>query len=457
VDRRLVVLTPANKGDPNLCKFMVSAIALGYPSPIIINWGRDPFEFSKWEGGPNLSKISGIMRYLDAVLHPKAHPDEALHKDDIVIIADAFDVWFQLPPEVLLKRYHQINARAIDRLRQQWPYEEKMPMQQDIVLACAKKCWPGLEAHVNLHCDELPESPLPKDLYGPGTDVFNVHNFQKTRPRYINGGVYVGAAGALRRMFRRAYDKVDSGTSKGIHLFSEQGVTGEILGEQEMWRNWRRAHKLEESDAIGLIERDYEYHMGLDYSRELSYATVHSEPDGAIIALSNKSGIAEYSTKLGISPIRVKGVPKDVKALPNPLKGLPNATTWENMPLYTDFYTDTVPALLHHNAAAGGMKKRREWWWDQTWFFPHLRDLLARQLVPGELKPLAEVQTPTRNITYWAPGADEFRRRPRLLLDKAFEPLKEVQFDDVCRPPDEYIYVERHWWDEVFRDGKGPI
>lgn len=67
---------------------MISAIALEYPAPIIVNWGRDPYEMSKWDGGPSLSKISGIMRYLDAVLHPDAHPLKKLHHKVILVIAD---------------------------------------------------------------------------------------------------------------------------------------------------------------------------------------------------------------------------------------------------------------------------------------------------------------------------------------------------------------------------------
>lgn len=457
-DRRLVVLAPANTPNPNLCKFMVSAIALGYPSPIIVNWGRDPYEMSKWKGGPNLSKISGIMRYLDAVLHEDAHPDDKLHKDDIVVIADGFDVWFQLPPDVLLKRYHESNARANARLRELWTHKEPMSMQQTIIVSSQKRCWPSVEEGSNLHCNELPESPLRKDLYGPDTDkMIDPASFHNMRPRYINGGVYIGAAGDLRRMFRRAFDKVDSDTSKGIHLFSEQGISGEVLGEQETWRNWRRKHELVGNDAMGLMERDFEYHIGLDYSQELSIATCHAEPDGQVVPLNNQSAVDEYSAELGIFPVRVQGVPEDIRTASNPLNGLVEAPNWGDMPLYADFFTESVPTLLHHNAWKDNMKERRVWWWDRMWFFGHLRDLLVVRLKPAPLVPLAKVKTKTRDITYWAPHSDTLRRKPRLLVDKAFEPLGEIEFDAVCRFPDENVYSKQHWWDEVFRDGKGPI
>ena len=457
-DRRLVVIVPVNQPSPDLCKFMVSAIALGYPPPIIVNWGRDPHEMSKWEGGPNLSKISGIMRYLDAALHEDAHPDEWLHEDDVVVIADGFDVWFQLPPEVLIKRYHEINARANARLREQWTHEEPMSMHQSVIVSAQKRCWPSIEEGSNLHCDELPESPLREDLYGPDTDkVLDPKSFNNFRPRYINGGVYIGAAGALRRMFRRAYDKVDSETSRGVHLFSEQGISGEVLGEQETWRNWRRQVQLAGTDAVELMERDFEYHIGLDYAQELSYPTCHSEKDGWIVPLNRQDLVDTHSSERGISPARVTGVPEDVRAASNPLQGLVEAPDWGNMPLYVDFFTETVPALLHHNAWKDGLKQRRIWWWDQTWFFPHLRELLARHLTPASLEPLAMVNLDGLDVTYWASHSNNLKRKPRLLIDKAFEPLNEIEWDAVCRDPEENVSWEKHWWDEVFRDGKGPL
>ena len=128
------------------------------------------------------------------------------------------------------------------------------------------------------------------------------------------------------------------------------------------------------------------------------------------------------------------------------------------MPLFTNFYTEAVPPLLHHNAWKDNLKERRVWWWDRTWFFPHLRALVERNLQPAAPRPLATVQTSSRSVTYWGSRPDGGGRgRPRLLVDKAFAPLEEIEFDALCRSEDESVYSEKHWWDEVFRDGKGPI
>ena len=66
--------------------------------------------------GLELLKILGVVRYLEGMLSKKTHPDDRFEENDIVSIADAFDLWFQLPPEVLLSRYHNINRRANKRL-----------------------------------------------------------------------------------------------------------------------------------------------------------------------------------------------------------------------------------------------------------------------------------------------------------------------------------------------------
>lgn len=37
-NRRFVVILPASTPSPSLCKTITSAIALGYPMPVIVNW-----------------------------------------------------------------------------------------------------------------------------------------------------------------------------------------------------------------------------------------------------------------------------------------------------------------------------------------------------------------------------------------------------------------------------------
>lgn len=463
-DRRFVLIVPATSPSPDLCKTIITAMALGYPSPIIINWGVDYRDVTGWDGGKNLPKIPGFVDYLDSVLHPEAHPSERLEEDDLVLMVDAYDMWFQLPAEVLLRRYHAINDEANARLRTEWPGQGPMPMKQTIIAASGKNCHPSsLSWGSDLHCEVLPDSPLSPDLYGPETEK-DMKKHHDHRPKYINGGLYIGPAGDMRRMFRRTLEKMQKGLGEGVHLASEQGIPGEVLGEQEVWRRWRRSTEMmadgDDNDALGLIGRDFEYHFGLDYRQQLSVQTVWTETadglfDGDFVTLNNHTDIEQHSKALGISTPRLGGVPDDIREASNPLGGTLGAPDWGDMALYADFFTSAVPAILHHN----GYKERRVSWWHRPWFHKQLRQLLSVRLTSREpTTAFATVETGDGSISYRAVPAEEADKWPRSSRGSAREPLRRMQFGDICRDPEKMPDSPgAHWWDEVFRDDQGPL
>jgi len=90
----------------------MSASALGYPAPVIVNWGKTYDKSKGWKGGSHLAKITGTLDYLDSVSTADTPDENRLEENDIVVLTDSYDVWFQLPPDVLLKRYHEANRQA---------------------------------------------------------------------------------------------------------------------------------------------------------------------------------------------------------------------------------------------------------------------------------------------------------------------------------------------------------
>ncbi|ODA84195.1 hypothetical protein RJ55_02713 [Drechmeria coniospora] len=453
-DRRLVVIIPVDKPSPKLCKVIASAVALGYPSPILVNWGIDFRDVTKWDGGSHLTKISGGMRYLDAVMRDDAHADEKLGDDDLVLMIDAHDVWFQLPPEVMLQRYHEINAEANAKLSKRWRGRGPMPrsMKQTIVASSQKKCWPLPSDGYDLRCDKLPESPLKADLYGPKTDMDP--EFRQNRARYLNSGSFLGPAGDMRHLFRRVLGKLNDVVGDRSHKWSDQGMFAEVFADQEIWRQWQRDHDTGVGDeAMDLVQHHLEFHLGLDYRQQLVVPTVFSEIDGEFLHLSNQTAIDEHSARLNISPVRLTHLPEDVATARNPLADVVKAPAWKDMPLYADLFTEVVPVAMHHNAHVNDSKARITTWWDRPWYFPYLRQLLEFHLRLAELAPLASIHRQGANITYWAPMSNKDRKKPRILKDSAAEPLEEIELDAACRSADE----NEHWWDEVFRDGKGPL
>ncbi|KAM5343655.1 hypothetical protein ACJ41O_012192 [Fusarium nematophilum] len=462
-DRRLVIVLPANNPTHDLCKVITSAVALGYPAPVILNWGKNYDDSSEWHGSSHLGKIIGTLEYLDWISRHDTHEGDKLRDDDIVLLTDSYDTWFQLPPDVLLHRYHEANRQANLRLAEQWKRPGELPMQQTIIVSTQKKCFPPPSSGSNLHCNALPESPLRSDLYGPETDQ-DPKCYHDVRPRYLNSGNIIGPVKDLKHYFRRVNHVMERSRSDGKYLYSDQGIFGEVFGEQEIWRQWLRDQSSVDvagQEATLLLRENFEYHVGLDYTQQLFIPTVFEEEDGDMLTLNNETYIRERSSALGISPVRLNGVPDDLQNSTNPLKKLSSQvkSDWGEMPLYADFYTEAIPVVIHHNAHKNGLKERRTKWWDRTWYFPHLRDLLAAQLAPRERKPLARIPASGGgDVVYWAPKSYEVKRKPRMFkTSMAKKGLEEASFEKVCKSKREANGEGSHWYDQVFRDGKGAF
>lgn len=76
----LHVVIPASQPGPNLCKLLLSLEVLGYPTPVLINWGKEYNEPGLVEGGSHLAKITGIADYLDSLSED--------YDEDIVLMVD---------------------------------------------------------------------------------------------------------------------------------------------------------------------------------------------------------------------------------------------------------------------------------------------------------------------------------------------------------------------------------
>ncbi|KAF5708740.1 hypothetical protein FGLOB1_6279 [Fusarium globosum] len=458
-DRRLSIVLPANNPDHDLCKVITSALALGYPAPVIVNWGKTYDKSKGWKGGSHLAKITGTLEYLDSVSNPDTPDENRLEENDIVVLTDSYDVWFQLPPEILLKRYHEANRQANQRLASQWNGRGNPPMEQTIIISAQKKCFPPPSSGSVLHCDQLPESPARKDLYGPNTDR-DPEVFHDVRPKYLNSGSMIGPVGDMRKYFRRVHERMQRGLLNGKDLYSDQGIFGEIFAEQEIWRRWLRKNTVSRKDkSFDVMHSDFEYHVGLDYMQNLFIPTVFEEQDGEIIALSNETGIAEKSVSLGIEP-RLDGVPDDIRSSTNPLNMhvLHDPADWGDMPVYADFYSTAIPVVVHHNAHKDGAKKRRYLWWDRIWFFPYLRQLIKAQLAIVEAEPLLDIAVNGERLVYWESRSNVTQKKPKtLIVDSGKASIVEREFGYVCRAKTEKAEAEKPWYDEVFRDGQGEL
>ena len=462
----LHLLIPADHSDVNLCKTMLSAGVTGFPTPTLINWGATFDNKDLVAGGSHIAKISGVLEYLHT-LGPE-------RDDDLVLLVDGYDIWFQLRPATLIARFHAINKAANARIEKEMGSKafRQNGIEQNIIFSAQKRCWPWKPE--DPACYAVPESSLPGDVYGPQTDTdvgFDKNPYVKFRQRYLNSGDAMGRVGALKALFTRAMAKAEKDKNFG----SDQKIFSEIFGDQEFQREVMRLRSrsfftrvsefltgrksiVDDDGTRNLREhkpgRQDEFGVGLDYASLLGHPTVFAEEDAAWITHADGLAIARASSDANIvdPPIRVSTLAADISSSQPPFRPavlpppppssnsstppLPSEKEWPDIPLYTNLWTAVVPALIHHNAHRDGLKKLRWTWWNRTWFFDHARTLY-RANAAGPVGPVAVVRDEESGVEqgWWSPIADKGGAK----TDKG----EWVAWEEVCGEEE----------GEVFRDG----
>nr|POE77348.1 hypothetical protein CFP56_08995 [Quercus suber] len=390
----LHLLIPASHPDVNLCKVLVSAAILGYPSPVIINWNTSFHTHGQVDGGSHLAKISGVYEYLSHL--------NSTHDEDIVLLVDGYDIWMQLRPQVLIDRYFDINRRADQRIHNELGETADIhDIRQEVIFGCQKRCWPWTAR--NPPCYAVPKSDLPEDIFGPRTDTLvnsKENPYIKYRPRYLNSGVGMGSVRAMRKLFHQAFKQAKYERNFG----SDQYILSHIFGDQELWREALRrdarnvsSHYHGEHDhfnakhiasvrkkATSRPDKNFEFGLGVDYGSEIALNTVFAEDDTDWLVFNNNHQLqsVQKARKIPSERQRANELGPDIAAGLPPFAALPAAAApddepaWQDVALFTDVWTGITPAVIHHNAHRDGLKSLRETWWPLIWFQTRARALL---------------------------------------------------------------------------------
>lgn len=306
------LIIPASESNSELCKTLLSSFILSYPPPTLVNYGK-VFNGAGWDKGSHAGKIRGVYDFLS--------DKKKVKDDDLVLVVDGYDVWFQLPPEVMIRRYHSMVLEANERLRTKYgvvtegkpgdgTQDRVQKYTQSVIFGADKICWPNPAE--DPACAAVPYSPLPKDIYGPETDK-DPKAFLN-RPRYLNSGTVIGPAVALRAIYKYAVDKVEQ---KERGKIGDQLVFAEIFGEQEYQRETIRRStqgmggRFNEwlSNTLGFPEsplsanitinnmtttpgQRYEYSIGLDYESRLFQTMTHSANDVEFITYNSSTSLS---------------------------------------------------------------------------------------------------------------------------------------------------------------------
>ena len=443
----------------------------------MINFGK-VFKEDEWGEGSHVGKIRGVHEFLKDAKKVK--------DDDLVVVIDGYDVWFQLPPDVLIERYHVIIKEANQRLRGRYGTvvnedsgeSDTMKMvqryTQKIVFAADKICWPN--SAEDPACAAVPYSTLPKNVYGPQTD--KDPEAYLNRPRYLNSGTLIGPVAEVRRLYEYALQKLEE---RGGRVLGDQFLFAEVFGEQEYQREIRRKSSQGPggrwldwlSDRLGTSEsplsanitinnmtavpgRDYEFSVGLDYESSLFQTMTRSVGDIEFITYNDSALLSRiqdehpsWSHPLSLpvdlqraklpfsyaSPGNHSDDSTDGILLPfsSRLDIINQEPTWREVPLASNLFASSIPSLLHFN---GNGKPFLNDWWSSMWYFSTSRALLRRYIRSTQGKGAAQAAA-EGGLNWW----DTRGGRGGVWTDRGTW----MGWGEVCAKSE----------DEVFADGKG--
>lgn len=437
---------PATQSNDRFCKTLMTLTMLDYSDPYIVAWDMEDSKGGLKGGGSHFAKITSSLDYIN---------DEERRKqpgfdDELVFIIDSYDIWFQLPQEVLLSRYEAIvreeNERVAHRMGRAWKEED---ISSPIIFGGGKRCCPNQIQTVS--CYPVPESPLPDDIHGGATDTMMGRNeWSSRRTRYLTAGYVIGPVGKMRAALERAKQRLeecisrtnawfDSGNHKSDHCYqgSDQSIFVEMFGEQEFHREvMRRHHRTfyddwldkiipgragakpppteimgapvldrlnpdfphQEFDPTYLPDKPYEFGISIDYWSLLGHQTSNADADGRYIRHNKPLG-PQVGPQRMFDCVAKAPMPEDLPRKGGVLDLLPgHKESWETLPLYSEICVGTVPVMIHHNNIN---KKHIENDWDQPWWHGYSRQLIEKRREQGATLFTKGIMTDTGKAMKW--------------------------------------------------------
>lgn len=399
---RLHLLIPATQSNLDLCRLLISIAILGYPEPVLIGWGGS--------AANHLFKVPTILEYLQAL-----PPDS---DDDLVLIVDGYDIWFQLRPDVIIKRYYGVIAQHNARLASEGILgrldESGKEIRQSVLFGPDKLCFPRDDRRAA--CWVVPDREqlgpsFPPYVFGPETGAWMV----TLRPRWLNSGTIIGPVKDMRDVYSVTQERINSTYNEDYQFRnSDQYYLSEVWAEQEYVRVGTRdgqvvpppvGQEVTKHDETFVDHKAHipnlapgqrtQYGIGLDYDAALfqtnagyrsfmSWMTFnHTSPQSPSYADGTPR-----ARRLDQMPLQ-----QDVTASRPPFAdiaswlskpseqkkkhyNLPRASTpWSDVPLGVNAITHQIFPIFH----VTGDKSFRDLWWPRLWFYKYAKALLVGQ------------------------------------------------------------------------------
>lgn len=176
---RLHVVAPTTSSNLDLCRMLVSSYALGYPTPIFINWAV------KEDPDPEVQMLRRVPAVLEYIQKLK-HLDD--YQNDLVLFIDTWDLWFQLGPDVLLKGYFETTSRLDRDSRRTFGdgLVQDHDMRHTVIFGPDRLCWPADPREPQ--CWAATKTPLDDGAFGPHRPMDLVREPWYDQPRWLNAG-----------------------------------------------------------------------------------------------------------------------------------------------------------------------------------------------------------------------------------------------------------------------------
>ncbi|OJJ44348.1 hypothetical protein ASPZODRAFT_121643 [Penicilliopsis zonata CBS 506.65] len=407
------VLLPATDKSPGLCRALASAMILNYPPPTLVNYrkqlaeGSTPYDYM-------VDRITSVYNYLNSASH--------MRDEDFVLITDGVDVFFQLPPEIMIGRFQNLLRENNLKLRKKYGFgavargdsdqvDWVQKYSQRVLFGASKACFPNLTHDAG--CSSVPESTLPPDVYGWETDTDSDGHLN--RPRFLNPGAVIGQVADLKLIYAQMLEIV----SRRRNRMGDFLALTQMYGRQEYVRELERRRTTnsfmqwvyrtlgisDEAHMTGITTnlqagRRYEFGIGVDFESRVFFNMQQSEDDIEWLQYNNisKTSMVQMEHKVprehrlllprdlasGFeSPFTLPQYIKDVPLKP-PYNGTvdalpdPRQYSWHNFPLMTNIHSGAVPPLIHLNNHKE--QSLKDDWWESMWYQPWGRALLRKYI-----------------------------------------------------------------------------
>lgn len=350
---------------PELCKTILTSEVLHYSTPTLVRWealDQDPRSSAQ-------RRMTAVRDYLNKLVEH--------HGNDTVILLDSASTWFQLRPEVLLKRYYDINRRANQRLAVSFGSEtmQELLVEQSVVFSASSEC--GLASVDAMKCARFPESPSKGKA--SGLDL----------PRYLSQDVVIGRVKDVYEIYRRAVAIVE----REHDISGELAILSEIFSSQELHRSHITPKSLTWSRRFrGLFANSYS-HGPLAGRNATARGQVHPDEFGIGLDYLNELSMDTSKGPESFTVTHHKNLPQDVLSSMPPFwtttgEGLPSDKTWSDLDMFTGAQISSAPAMIRNNITDDHDALQKQW--SRLWLQPFSRKLLdAYMEIP--VMPLAYV------------------------------------------------------------------